>query len=199
MRLHPTQAQAMRILGKERVNAIPKFPKGHGFLLLSDSTGDPLRVAAGNVTMQDLTIFASQLPPSPLPFATRAKEEASDAAGASYRQPFTPGEWDFPGRHDARIVDAYTPYTDALHGQPANVMPFRKSSAELPVEPTTGVSGERQQQEYLLSDQEITGFLAAYKVSYNIDKALAAVGRGSSRYRPAARRVIAAYGLREEA
>ena len=88
MRLHPTQAQAMRILGKERVNAIPKFSKGHGYLLLSDSTGDPLRVAAGNVTEQDLTVFAGQLPPSPLPFATRAKSETTT------KQAGQPGQWD---------------------------------------------------------------------------------------------------------
>ncbi len=77
MRLPPVQAQAMRILGKDRTNAIPKFPKGHGFLLLADSIGDPVRVASGNVTASDLTAFAGQLPPSPLPFATRQTSETS--------------------------------------------------------------------------------------------------------------------------
>lgn len=65
MRLGAKEAQAMRILGKDRVNAIPKFQKGHGFLLLADS-GDVLRVAAGNVAPYDLATFADMLPPSPL-------------------------------------------------------------------------------------------------------------------------------------
>jgi len=65
MRLHPTQAQAMRILGSDAVREIPKFRPGHGFLLLSDST-EVRRVASGNVTAQDLAYLASQLPPSPL-------------------------------------------------------------------------------------------------------------------------------------
>jgi len=65
MRLHPTQAQAMRVLGKEAVREIPKFPKGHGYLLLSDSS-ETRRVAAGNVTQADLTTLARVLPPSPL-------------------------------------------------------------------------------------------------------------------------------------
>ncbi len=65
MRLHPTQAQAMRILGPDAVREIPKFRPGHGFLLLSDST-EVRRVASGNVTPHDLASLASQLPPSPL-------------------------------------------------------------------------------------------------------------------------------------
>ncbi len=65
MRLHPTQAQAMRILGADAVREIPKFPKGHGFLLLSDST-EVRRVAASNVTAADLAYLARLLPPSPL-------------------------------------------------------------------------------------------------------------------------------------
>jgi len=65
MRLHPTQAQAMRVLGKEAVREIPKFPKGHGYLLLSDSS-ETRRVAAGNVTPVDLATLARGLPPSPL-------------------------------------------------------------------------------------------------------------------------------------
>jgi hypothetical protein len=65
MRLHPTQAQAMRVLGPEAVRALPTFPKGHGFLLLSEAT-EVRRVAVGNVTSQDLERLAALLPPSPL-------------------------------------------------------------------------------------------------------------------------------------
>jgi len=65
MRLHPTQAQAMRILGTEAVREIPKFPKGHGYLLLADA-GDTRRVASGDVAIADLSRLAAQLPPSPL-------------------------------------------------------------------------------------------------------------------------------------
>ena len=65
MRLHPTQAQAMRILGPEAVREIPKFPKGHGFLLLADAT-EVRRVATHNVEALDLEHLARLLPPSPL-------------------------------------------------------------------------------------------------------------------------------------
>ena len=65
MRLHPTQAQAMRILGPSAVREIPKFRPGHGFLLLSDAT-EVRRVVSGNVTAQDLAYLANLLPPSPL-------------------------------------------------------------------------------------------------------------------------------------
>lgn len=65
LRLHPNQAQAMRILGKLAMHEIPTLDKGHGFLMLSNSF-EPSRVASGNVTQEDLTRLASQLPPSPL-------------------------------------------------------------------------------------------------------------------------------------
>ena len=65
MRLHPTQAQAMRILGPEAVRDIPKFLPGHGFLLLSDAT-EVRRVATSNVAIEDLERLARLLPPSPL-------------------------------------------------------------------------------------------------------------------------------------
>ncbi len=118
MRLHPIQAQAMRILGKDRVNAIPKFPKGHGFLLLSDSTSEPLRVAAGNVTMQDLTVFAGQLPPSPLPFATRPRAETTtkqpgqsghfSAESARFNAPETLSETSMKQPDETAIEASYT-------------------------------------------------------------------------------------------
>lgn len=81
MRLAPNQAQAMRILGKERVNAIPKFSKGHGYLLLADS-GDVLHVASGNVTQQDLTVFANQLPASPLVHAVETSMKQPVESGS---------------------------------------------------------------------------------------------------------------------
>lgn len=61
LRLHPTQAQAMRILGKSAIQEIPRLDKGHGFLMLSSSF-EPIRVASGNVTQNDLTNLARQLP-----------------------------------------------------------------------------------------------------------------------------------------
>lgn len=65
LRLHPTQAQAMRILGTKGVDAVKRMPKGHGFLMLSNSY-EPVRVASGIVTSDDLALLASMLPPSPL-------------------------------------------------------------------------------------------------------------------------------------
>ena len=65
MRLPPTQARSLRILGRDAVRELPTFPKGHGFLMLSDAT-EVRRVASSNVTPADLAYLASLLPPSPL-------------------------------------------------------------------------------------------------------------------------------------
>jgi HicA toxin of bacterial toxin-antitoxin, len=98
MRLHPTQAQAMRILGPEAVRAIPTFPKGHGFLMLSNAT-EVLRVASGNVTPQDLAYLASSLSPSPLKAV-----KASPKAGRNHLENGSMismrGEVDAPGFDD---------------------------------------------------------------------------------------------------
>jgi hypothetical protein len=65
MRLQPTQARSLRILGPDAVRELPTFPKGHGFLMLSDAT-EVRRVASSKVTPADLAYLASMLPPSPV-------------------------------------------------------------------------------------------------------------------------------------
>ncbi len=65
MRLQPTQARSLRILGPDAVRELPTFPKGHGFLMLSDAT-EIRRVASSKVTPADLAYLASMLPPSPV-------------------------------------------------------------------------------------------------------------------------------------
>jgi hypothetical protein len=65
MRLPPTQARSLRLLGPEAVRELPTLPKGHGFLMLSDAT-EVRRIAASDVTPEDLVHLASLLPPSPL-------------------------------------------------------------------------------------------------------------------------------------
>ena len=47
------------------IRDIPKLPKGHGYLMLSDSS-EARRVASGNVTGGDLITAATLLPASPL-------------------------------------------------------------------------------------------------------------------------------------
>src|SRR5215472_9556063 len=64
----------MRILGREAVRELPTFPRGHGFLLLSQAT-EVRRVASGMVTAQDLERLAALLPPSPLVKAERPHGE----------------------------------------------------------------------------------------------------------------------------
>ena len=87
LRLHPTQAQALRILGKTAVQEMPRLDKGHGFLMLSDSF-EPVRVASGNVTQHDLTRLAQMLPPSPLKRAgeTTMKRPLSDSETGAFTQ-----------------------------------------------------------------------------------------------------------------
>lgn len=66
MKIHPVQAQAMRVLGKDAVATISKLEKGHGYLLLADGT-ETRRVASGNATENDLAQLAAMLPSSPFP------------------------------------------------------------------------------------------------------------------------------------
>lgn len=119
-----------------------------------------------------------------------------------YQTPETPvyeqRERDFPERHDATIIDADMPETDQEETPPANVMTLRRAPVVEPEKPEEPASGERQQK-YNLTDTEISAFLAAYRACRNRDKALTAIGKGSSNYRECANRILAAYGLREEA
>jgi hypothetical protein len=120
------------------------------------------------------------------------EEEQSDVRLTPEELAYTPPELDIPERHDVHSSSE----SGKKQERPANVMTFQRKPTREPVEPTTVTSDERQK---LLSETEITGFIAAYKVSGNIDKALAAIGRGSSAYRDAARRIVKVYGLKEEA
>jgi hypothetical protein len=102
----------------------------------------------------------------------------------------------FPGRPDAQIVESEMPEMAPLQEQPSNVRTFPQSRVSEPVAATQSTSEERLR--YTLTDKEIDEFKAAYKASGNIDKALAAIGKGSN-YRECARRIIQVYALREEA
>lgn len=76
---------------------------------------------------------------------------------------------------------------------PANVRTFPLSSVHAPVESSDAASDERPN-EYRLSTEEIAQFVPAYRASGNIDRCLAAVGKGA-RFRPHAREIIRALGI----
>jgi hypothetical protein len=78
---------------------------------------------------------------------------------------------------------------------PSNVRPFTIVSAQQPVEPS-GVAPDERPKEYRFSEAEIGQFLAAYRASGNVDKALAAMGKGK-RYRDHAREILAAHNERQ--
>jgi hypothetical protein len=135
-------------------------------------------------------------------FDVKAKVKAlstwRDVQETPIRPHYEPHEWQFPERPDAHIVDADLPEMEPLEEKPSNVRTFPKMPTMPPTEPAQTTSEERLK--YTLTAKEIDEFLAAYKASGNIDKALAATGDGKgSQYRECARRILVVYGLRQEA
>lgn len=82
---------------------------------------------------------------------------------------------------------------------PENVRPFPQNAQNSLSERSDVASEDRPKaKEYRLNEAEIPQFIAAYKASDNVDKALAAIGHGA-RYRQHASEIIRVYGLRKEA
>ena len=91
------------------------------------------------------------------------------------------------------IVDADLPEMERLREKPANVRDFPQSRTSEPVE-----TSDASPKEYRLNEQEITAFIAAYKASGSIDKALAAIGRGGW-YKKHASEIVKTHNLRKDA
>jgi hypothetical protein len=98
---------------------------------------------------------------------------------------------------DAGIVEADRPENESSEALPANVRTFPQSGMNAPVDERDATSGERPK-DYRLTDEEIPRFVAAYKASGNVDKALAAIDHGA-RFRKHAGELVAALGLRKDA
>src|SRR5579859_1179833 len=85
--------------------------------------------------------------------------------------------------------------SEAARNAPSNVRAFPVSPMQVPADESDATSEERPK-EYRLTEIEIGQFLAAYRVSGSIDKALAAIGKGT-RYRQHAREILAAHNARQ--
>ena len=132
-------------------------------------------------------------------FQTPAHEWIGYASAFS-RTPRTPhverDESDFQDGPDVQIVEADSPEIAPVYAH-TNVRAFPQSHVDEPGEQSDATAEERPR-EYRLSEAEITSFVAAYKVSSNIDKSLAAIGRGG-RYKKHASELVRVFGLRKEA
>ncbi len=95
------------------------------------------------------------------------------------------------------VVDADMPDMEPLTERPATAQTSTKIHLVQPVEQSDSET-EESPKEYRLSEEEIGKFIAAYRASGNIEKALAAINRGS-RYKKHASEIVRAYGLRKEA
>lgn len=191
----PTTAKALLDLPKGVT--VDETGIGQGGLMYLKTAIHPYQLArvgwASNAALYDL-------------FETPANERIGYGSGryesraqTFARRPETPAvepvEPAFLERPDAEIIDSDPLEMGKRDVQPANVRTFPQSRVTGLVEPTEPTSDERLKA--TLTDTEIDQFKAAYKASGNIDKALAAIGKGS-RYRECARRIIEVYALREE-
>ncbi len=101
---------------------------------------------------------------------------------------------------DARIVDADMPEMEPLRERPGAAPASTQIHLVPPVEGSDfgPEKGQASGKEYRLTETEIPAFIAAYKASGSIEKALSAIGRGS-RYKAHASEIVRAFNLRKEA
>lgn len=103
----------------------------------------------------------------------------------------------FEDEPDAGIVDADRAENGGYEDLPGNVRTFPQTGINAPGTQPDAASDERPK-EYRLTDEEIPRFIAAYKASGNVDKALAAIDHGA-RFRKHAGELVSALNLRKDA
>lgn len=122
-------------------------------------------------------------------------EEMEELQPNVYRTLETP-RYSSRGYEKSQRLDAHTgPLFSQKTAIPANVWTFPKMALSSLTEQSDATSSERLK-EYRLTEQEITAFIAAYKASGSIDRALNSINRGAS-YRSHAREIIHANQLRQ--
>lgn len=95
-------------------------------------------------------------------------------------------------RSDADQAGDFEPKTNP----PASVRTFPRIATEQLAEQPDATSEDRPK-EYRFTDMEISQFLAAYRASRNVDKAIMALRKSAPRYRKHANEILAAYNARQ--
>ncbi len=116
-----------------------------------------------------------------------------------YGTPGTPQSIASQVEKDADRNDhVYTLRGDSGEGMsvPSNVRTFPLSPMQAPVE-TLDASSEDRPKAYRFTDEEIPQFLAAWRASGNIDKAIQALKKSAPRYRQHAKEILAAHNVRQ--
>jgi hypothetical protein len=131
------------------------------------------------------------------PIRDRIGYQSSGFPRSEVQPPVERDERDYEDGPARRIVDADMPEMEPLTRQEATARPSTQIHLVQPVE-QPDLETEESPKDYRLSEEEIGKFIAAYRASGNIEKALAAIGRGS-RYKKHASEIVRVYGLRKEA
>lgn len=129
-------------------------------------------------------------------YDVKRKLQQLEAVGSrsAVHAPVEHNKGNFQTEPDRVIVDADSPETSDLQPRPS--VPFRQETGvNAPVEPTyRGTEPKR----YLLNQDEIGQFAAAYKACGSIEKALDAIGK-SGRYKAHGSEIVRVFNLRKDA
>jgi hypothetical protein len=183
------ETQANLLLGSGGGKKILTLPVGAYWITGPTWNAEPAKIHTPMISANDLPVI--------LLVRGRLAERETIPPGFRRGTPQRePTQEHFSERNDEHIIDADTGDHEAIRDRTDNVIPFAKTQEDEPVEATQSTSSERKK--YLLTTEDIDRFITAYRAIGNIDKALAAIGKGTH-FREHARRIIQVYGLREEA
>lgn len=134
------------------------------------------------------------------PIRDRIGYQSSAFSGSEVQPPLEQDESDYEDGPDRVIVDADMPEMEPLRERPGTAPASTQIHLVPPVEGSDfgPEKGQASAKEYRLTETEIPAFIAAYKASGSIEKALSAIGRGS-RYKAHASEIVRAFNLRKEA
>ncbi len=192
LRLPPNQAQAMRLLDSTDLKDARRLPVGHGWMGFMNS--DVIRMASGNVTMNDIRYAAMQV--------ERVPGNGKMYAGYSTGTHSVPGSTrSTPGfTHTMEEVPADPVYehnrSERSTGELESVINLDAEPLEQGTESVPGVpAGTERPGKLFTYDQEIT-FLRLYNRDRSIKRCLAAMHLSYGDYQACASRMVQRLNLK---
>lgn len=167
LRLPPNQAQVMRLLQRDELREMRALRQGFGFM--GFATGDIIRMAASNITLEDIEHIASLVPAAP----TVGKQ-------------FTGWNADMGRSQAAKVVESDTHKTEHSRSQ---------NSVNQPVD-SVGESPDVRPMFPMLNDIQAAQFKAMYPKIGSIDGCLDNIEGCNHRHRQHARMLIEQFGLK---
>ncbi|MBO0777245.1 MAG: hypothetical protein J2P37_00255 [Ktedonobacteraceae bacterium] len=188
LRLPANQAQAMRLLDKDELKGIRQLPPGHGYM--GFFTGDIIRMAAGNVTLQDLELAGRMLHAVPTarrytpgtdmePGGTRLNTGRTRVIEEDFR---TTESVPAAGRNTGELENTFTPVVE----------PVEQGTEGVPEVPGTA----RQPKEF--TNEQALEFMRKYAKEKSIKRTLMAMHLSYGDYQACASRLVQQMNMRKQ-